>query len=265
MELYFPSKKTFPSISSTGRECMLSCSHCKGYYLQNMIDASKEGLYRTCIGQKALGKAGALISGGSDAFGRVVFDSDELNKCMKIENFKKNIHLGLVDDIPPGIEKADAVSVDLPPSDRVVSDVYHLKEKNQQDYFDMLELFESNGVRYVPHICVGIEYGCIKGEIETIEKLSSYSCDQLVILSLKRTPKAPMTSNHINTSEYEKILIKARDRFKYLNLGCMRNKEREKENLWSYFDKIAWPSKIIKDELARNGVDFRIFDTCCSV
>jgi len=265
LKLFFPSKNTFPSISTTGSRCELMCKHCLGFYLKDMVDASNEGLYQCCMKAKENGAKGALLSGGSNSDGMVPYDLEDLQRCLSIKDFITNLHLGLVDEIKRQYKGANKVSVDLPPSDNVIRNIYNLKENTMEDYFSMLELLEEEKINYAPHLCVGLDRGRISGEEKVLERLESFSSEQLVILTLKRTPNASATKNRLEISEYEKILKKARDRFKYLSLGCMRDREREKEKLWLYFDKIAWPSKIIKDEMQKNGIVCQIYDTCCSV
>ncbi len=241
------------------------CGHCKGFYLGNMLDASGGRMFQICQEAKSSGALGALLSGGSDQYGRVPFDNRDLERCLDMARFKVNLHIGLIDRLPATYLSAKLISVDIPSSDRVVSDVYGIKGKGRNDYFHMLDLLEDEGIRYVPHMCVGLENGVVGGEFRTLEMLESYSFEQLVILSMKRTPRADMTKKQINIGDYEKVLKMARDKFKYLCLGCMRDKDQGKEKLWHYFDKIAWPSKIIKDELKENGIAFKKCDTCCSV
>lgn len=230
-----------------------------------MVDASKTGAYEQCRIARHKGANGALISGGSDLDGSIPYDKEDLERCLGMDGFVTNVHVGLISELKYNYRDAGSISVDIPPSDRVVREIYNLKDRSLSDYIGMLELFEEDGISYTPHICVGIEEGKVDGEFEVLEILQSYSCEQLVILSLKRTPFASMTKNRLNVTDYEKVLKSARDKFKYLNLGCMRDRDNGKESLWHYFDKIAWPSTIIKGELAKMGIDTREFDTCCSV
>jgi len=265
LELFFPNKEKYPSISITGDSCDLMCKHCMGFYLRYMLDASKDGLYKTCLKAKSHGAIGALISGGSDNKGKVPFDREGLKRTLKIDDFVTNLHVGLLENVPVEYCYSNTVSIDVPPSDNVVRNIYNLKDRGRQDYMEMIGLLEEAKVNYVPHLCVGIENGKVSGELETLELLESYSFDRLVILSMKVTPGAQITKNRVNAVDYEKVLKMARDKFKYLCLGCMRDKDKEKEKLWHYFDKIAWPSKIIKDELEKNGIVVQKYDTCCSV
>lgn len=264
MEIYVPSSTSFPSISSSGTFCHLNCEHCKRHYLSNMVDASHNGIYYACRKAYENGASGALISGGSDSKGRVLIDYADLKKVAQIKNFSVNVHTGLTHDVPDVLHHVKCVSIDIPPSDAVVKNIYHLN-KTQEDYFDMVELYEMSRIRYVPHMCIGIEGGKIKGEIDTLERLAAINNNMVVLLSLKRTPGIPFTFNKIMTKPYEKVIKEAREMFKYLCLGCMRDKSKDKEMLWHYFDKIAWPSSIIKAELARNESTITTYKTCCAV
>lgn len=265
MELFFPSRSSFPSISSTGTSCELSCAHCNSYYLRSMADASSCGLYDICAKARSRGAIGALISGGSDRCGMVPHDYKEISRICGLEPFLINIHTGLLRGrVPEELCLADVVSVDIPPSDNAVRDVLGI-EACQKDYFEMLEMLESEKIRYAPHLCLGLENAHIRGEYATLELLESYDFESLVILTLKRTPGAPMTYSLPEAPECENVIKAAREKFKNLTLGCMRDRSRKKEQLWHYFDKIAWPSSIIKEEISRADIDCTKAYVCCSV
>ncbi|MHC1604634.1 MAG: hypothetical protein ACXQTP_01500 [Candidatus Methanofastidiosia archaeon] len=264
LNLYYPSATSFPSVSTTGDRCSLNCSHCKGFYLKKMVDASATGLYETCRKLKENDAKGALISGGSDSSGAVFVDCAELEMVADIPDFILNVHCGLISHVFPVFRKMDAVSVDFPPSDDVIKRIYHL-DKTRNDYVLMLEKLEENRINYLPHLCIGLDGGKVEKEFEAIEILENFTFKSLVILTLKPTPGIPFSKKRVKTEDYEKVIKFARDRFDTLCLGCMRERARDKESLWHYFDKIAWPSRATEDEIFKSNIKFEKFDTCCAV
>lgn len=264
VSLFYPSPTTFPSISVTGSWCGLMCDHCRARFLHTMVDGSTRGIFHVCREAYEGGARGALITGGSTVRGTVPIDYDELERATSFVPFAINVHAGLVEEVPSILRSVAAVSLDIPPSTRVVRDVYHL-DRTQDDYFSVVGLLADAGVRYVPHICVGAEWGRVRGESETLERLASYGCDEIVLLSLRVPPGRKGPFKRVSTHEFEETIKKAREMFKCIGLGCMRDRTSEKERLWHYFDKIAWPSKIVKDELARSERTFHTYETCCAV
>jgi uncharacterized radical SAM superfamily protein len=154
--------------------------------------------------------------------------------------------------------------MDVPPSDYTVRTVYGLKHAGRDSYVSALQTLVDEGVRVVPHICMGIDGKGEHGELETLELLEPI-VDHVVLLSLKRTPGQPHTEKTPGADICEKIIKEARERFKCLGLGCMRDRAPAKERLWHYFDTIAWPSSIIKDELARSERTCTTYEICCAV
>jgi hypothetical protein len=142
--------------------------------------------------------------------------------------------------------------MDVPPSDYTVRTVYGLKHAGRDSYVSALQTLVDEGVKGE------------HGELETLELLEPI-VDHVVLLSLKRTPGQPHTEKTPGADICEKIIKEARERFKCLGLGCMRDRAPAKERLWHYFDTIAWPSSIIKDELARSERTCTTYEICCAV
>lgn len=264
ISLFFPTPATFPSISVTGSWCGLMCDHCGARFLHTMADGTRGGIYRSCRNAYENGAHGALVTGGSTMNGAVPIDYDELERACTLTPFHINVHAGLSEEVPPTLRSVSAVSIDIPPSTRVVHEVYHL-DRTQDDYFSMVEALEEAQVHYVPHICIGAEWGTVRGEGQTLERLASYGCEEVILLSLRIPPGGGDMFKHVTAHEFEDTIKKAREMFKCIGLGCMRDRTPEKERMWHYFDKIAWPSKIVKDELAQSERTFHTYETCCAV
>jgi len=263
LSLYYPGRHTFPSLSCTGSWCGLSCLHCGGRTLHGMADCGNGMLEAVCEQAKIGGAAGALLSGGCTAAGAVPHDYVAMGRVART-GFLLNVHTGLLPDVPPALSRVACVSLDIPPSDHTVQEVYGLSTACQADYFDVLERLLGAGASVCPHVCIGIDGPEGSGEKETLERLASY-VDRVVLLTLRRVGGQPYTDRRMNAKTTEKVIKDARERFKNLGLGCMRDRTPAKERLWHYFDTIAWPSAIMKDELARSERTCTTYETCCAV
>ena len=101
LTLYNPGNN-FMTVSVTGRNCDLMCSHCKGTFLKHMEPVSEpEDLYRLAIDLAGRGGIGILVSGGSDKSGRVPL-SQHYDVLARIKNETElilNVHTGMVEQL----------------------------------------------------------------------------------------------------------------------------------------------------------------------
>ncbi len=67
----------------------------------------------------------------------------------------------------------DAAMIDIIGSNDSIQRVYHLN-LTVDDFDRSLYLLEKNDIPVVPHVLVGIHYGKLKGEEETLRILSKY-------------------------------------------------------------------------------------------
>ena len=217
-----------------------------------------------CETARMRGAKGALISGGCDSTGAVPLPYEDIRRAGGLGGFSLNVHTGLVTDVHEALLHVSCVSLDIPPSDYTVRTVYGISDGSRKAYIDALGALIDAGVRVVPHLCMGIDGKGEHGEVETLGILESF-VDHIVLLSMKRTPGQEHTKKVPSSGNCEKIIKEAREKFKCLGLGCMRDRAPAKERLWQYFDTIAWPSSIIKDELARSERTCTTYDICCAV
>ncbi len=229
-----------------------------------MADSSRGSIGDACETARLHGAKGALISGGCDRTGAVPLPYEEVRRAGLIKGFPLNVHTGLISRVDEALLQVECVSLEIPPSDYTVRTVYGIRDGSRNAYIDALGLLIDAGVRTVPHLCMGIDGKGEHGEVETLGILESY-VDHVVLLSMKRTPGQEHTNRLPTTQNCEIIIKEARERFKCLGLGCMRDRAPAKERLWHYFDTIAWPSSIIKDELARSERTCTTYDICCAV
>ncbi len=206
------------SISVTGNQCKLKCSHCESHYLNGMtpltsLDKIDFNRYQSL-----------LISGGSDENGKVPI-SENFEKLANLpEHLSLNIH--------PGYQSVEAflkfkngkniISFDLPGSDEVIEKVFHLPYSHK-DYQKLFLDFSDHFVT-IPHITIGLNFGLNSDEERSIDFLSENSPEMLVFIVLRPTPNTAMADSPTPTIErIIELLSYARKKLNCpIQLGCMR-------------------------------------------
>jgi len=246
--LYNPTKKSFPALSVTGRECSLDCKHCHKIYLRHMIPITPESLYTLCMNNNL---KGALISGGCNPDGKVPLDNflPTIKKIKEETDLLINVHTGLVDEREAKMLKRariDCVSFDFVIDDKVIKDVYNLN-KSPRDYIKTMKVL-SKYLDVAPHVGIDLNFGKRGKEIEALKILSKFKIKKLVLLVLKPTRGTEMENVEVDLENVYNVFEKASE-FENVSLGCMRprNEEMEKKAFKLGFD-IAKPS-FIKGEM----------------
>jgi len=130
---FYPSKETL-EVSLTGTTCALKCAHCNAQYLSGM--KSKEAILKTIEANPGKFKS-ILVSGGSTVEGKVpILEHMDFIKKVYSMGFKLNFHTGLLTEeeirtIKPYVER---ISFDFVYDDRVIQEVYHLKQKTKERF-----------------------------------------------------------------------------------------------------------------------------------
>jgi uncharacterized radical SAM superfamily protein len=282
IDIFFPGKK-FPSISLTGQRCELNCAHCGGHYIKHMLNApSPEDLIKlgqTLAKQNAVG---ALISGGCDQNGHVMQDEhiQAMHEIKQNTNLKLNVHTGLINS-KQAKELArtgvDVVSIDIVGDPETIKEVYGLNHKPKA-YLDSLYALQSAGFeKIVPHVCVGLHFGKIKGEYKAIEMISEIEPINVVFIVLIPTASTRMQDcEPPPIREVTKLIEFAKNkcaRSKIL-LGCMRprivkyreyNQELESAALDAGINGLVLPSKTTLKKLEKMRNNFNLHHSCCAI
>jgi len=206
------------AISVTGTRCELNCAHCGGHYLKTMTPL-------TAVNDAAQLGASCLISGGCTTAGRVPV-SEHLTALSALKEGRRfNLHVGLVADeeIAGLAAVADQISFDFVGDDATIREVFGL-DRTVEDYVRCYSALKAR-CRVMPHVCIGLHGGEIRGEYRALELLERLGCDGLTFIIFTPTrgtrfagclPPAP--------AEVVRLLVEARRRFPAvpLHLGCMR-------------------------------------------
>jgi hypothetical protein len=275
IQCYYPGR-LFPSISITGKECAMKCKHCNHHYLETMIPAeTPEKLVETCIKIAKDGALGCLISGGFTTGASLPFRNffPALQEIKKRTKLKVNIHIGFMTEdaakklVEYGI---DAVSVDVVGSNETIQDVYGL-DKTTIDYADMLSMSKAVGLNNLdPHICIGINYGKLKGEGEAIKMIRDYGPLRMTFIALNPTKGTEMQdASPPSALTIAKVIAVGRLAMPNIpiSLGCMRPSGAIRAEI-DYLSILAGANRIVVPTPAALGrlgkeYNFERHQTCC--
>lgn len=276
---FFQPGLKFPAISITGDQCALDCVHCNKRYLKSMYPArTPADLITLCQQLDDRGAIGCLISGGCDAEGSVPIGPflDAIATIKQETQLVLNLHTGFL--TPPiaarlGEIGIDVVSFDVNGSDETIQAIYRLNRK-VSDYKQSLDLLEKFHVNFVPHICIGLHYGELKGEIDALEIIRDYSPNIIVFIVLIPPSQGPSKDFFIvpHPDNIAKVFCIARTAFPEteLLLGCMRpggsiRPAIEKQAIESGATSIVLPTRKTREWLVSQGVPIKVFSACCAI
>ncbi|MBN2155534.1 MAG: hypothetical protein JW776_05790 [Candidatus Lokiarchaeota archaeon] len=268
--------KQFVSLSVTGSSCELNCEHCHSHYLSHMQDVSSEDKLRKSLNYLIERNAnGCLISGGCDSDGKVPL----LRFFSTLKEFKQksslifNFHVGLVneEDIRKIAEiQPDFVSFDLTLDAEIIHDVYHLK-KHVNDYISTYKTLIQYGVRTIPHICVGLNFGDIKNEILALHKIANHPVDLIVFLVIIPPLEHPKF-HEVKMDDIRNLFTTARLLFPQteISLGCMRPRGAHRHQIEALavhagFNRYEIPSRKTLALIQKKNLSIQTFNTCCAI
>jgi uncharacterized radical SAM superfamily protein len=217
--IYFSYPLQTQAISVTGANCKLNCGHCGGHYLKHMKDIA-----HISDGDELRARS-FLISGGCTAEGKVPIGEHIKQLTALKEGRKLNLHVGLVneEDIDGIIQIADKISFDFVGDDETIREVFGL-ERKVQDYVDSYVKLRDR-CQVIPHICIGLHGGQIRGEYHALELLQDIGVEGLTFIVFTPTRETRYAA-HLppGIKEVLDILVTARKRFPKvpIHLGCMR-------------------------------------------
>jgi len=280
IKIYTPGKR-FPAISITGNECALECEHCNKKYLDGMTPILDNlELEKYLINLYNNNGVGVLISGGCEPDGSVPLLKfmDTIKKVKKKTNLIINTHTGLLNEETAkklAESKVDIVSFDINLDEEVIQNIYHLN-KNLTNYKSAIELLKKNKLNIVPHICIGLYYGRIHKELESIKfiKESGINPSLIVVIALIPPKSSKLKFERPSPINIAKIIALIRFIFPIteISLGCMRPRgdikvEVERYAIKAGITRIKIPSsktlKWLKKEY--NDINFKFISACCAI
>ncbi len=268
----------FPTISITGDSCSLSCKHCSRHYLRSMVPCTTpDALFSTCLDLASNGARGVLLSGGYNSDGYISFEPflDAIERVKRETGLFISAHTGLVPSWLArelGHAGVDLADFDLVGSDETIKLVLGV-DRTAEDYRSSLHALNRHVPHVVPHICIGLHAGEVKGEREALQIAAEIEPKELVLLVLVPT---------IGT-EFERVfgpspavvgelVADARLRFPMamLALGCMRPRDARRDEielqaLRSGIDRIEIPGERTIEAARAMGLNVKYLHSCCAV
>ena len=280
LKIYIPNER-FPAISVTGTECALECEHCDKKYLNAMIPISNSAELEKFLLELSKKKGtGILLSGGCESNGSVPLLNflDTIKKVKAKTNLIINAHTGFLNEETGkklAEAKVDIVSFDVNMDDEVIRNIYHL-DKDLIEYKRTLDLLKKNNLNVVPHICVGLYYGKLHSELESIKfiKESEINPSLIVIIALIPPKGSNLKFETPKPIDIAKVIAAIRFVFPKteISLGCMRPRgpvkiEIEKYAIKAGITRIEIPSKETLKwvKIFDPRIRFKFFSTCCAI
>ena len=280
LKIYIPNKK-FPAISITGNECALECAHCDKKYLKGMKPIlNNEDLEEFLMNLSKKGGKGALLSGGCEPDGSVPLINylDTVRKIKERTNLIINTHTGLLNEATAkklAEAKVDIVSFDINIDNEVIKEIYHL-EKGISDYESAVRLLKKYGLNIVPHICIGLYYGKLHKELESIKFIKEMGIDPslIVLIALIPPKNSKILFKRPRPEEIAKVIATIRFVFPQteISLGCMRPRgdikiDVEKYAIRAGITRLEIPSKSTIKWLKQVNpeVNLKFFSACCAI
>ncbi len=278
IKVFFPGS-TFPAISTTGDQCALECLHCNRKYLKHMKQApTPEDLLALCRRLDARKAVGCLISGGCNASGSVPLGPflDTIATIKKETRLVLNLHTGfLTPEVAArlGAIGVDVVSFDVNGSPDTMREIYRLN-RGVEDYRESMDLLKQNHVNFVPHVCIGLHFGHLRGEIDALETIAHYAPQALVFIILIPPAEGPSKSLFAmpDPGDVEKIFCIARAALPRteLFLGCMRpgGKEKvpiEQRAIGAGASSVVIPTLKTQEWLQVQGIPTVRYNACCAI
>ena len=276
-ELAQSDRRAFVALSVTGAACGLRCDHCDGEMLRWMQPTDGAALYECCERLAAAGTRGVLISGGSDARGRVPLAAlaGDLARIKERLGLKVLVHTGLLDE--PTAEalasaRVDGALIDVIGDDETIRRVYHL-DRTVADYARALDLLDAHGVPALPHVVMGLHYGELRGEETALRIVAAHDVAGLVLVALM--PLLGTAMQRVAPPETDALVAcmrRARELLpeRPLLLGCARpggeaKVEMDRAAVGLRFAGIAFPAEGTVALAREGGREPRFHEACCGV
>ena len=267
----FGHRGRFPAISITGYGCALSCEHCKGTLLRSMYHVRTPQELKKLLSEfEEKGMHGVLLSGGCDINGKMPWD----RFLPHLMDFNTTLYLiahgGLY--VSRNIAKMfknsviRQVLVDITCDHDTLREIYHIKEPSI--IVKTLDNLYCEGIDVAPHIIIGIYKGKIKGEIHSLDLLSRYQKEKVILVILMPEVLGTLPPP---LDEVVEVFRYARSLFKRVTLGCARPRGEYRraleERLISegLIDAMAlWSNEAIK-KAKDLGYTTNFYEGCCAI
>lgn len=274
---FFITSNYFPSISVTGNECSLKCQHCKGKLLESLVHATScDELVKKSMSLHKKGARGILLTGGCDERGRVPIN-DIIPAIKKIKDKTGMLLIAHTGFISPAEASAlrgsglDGIGFDVIGDMGTAKEVYGLSV-SEREYMESLCSIEDSGLMVFPHVCVGLHFGELRGELRALEMIRVIKPATVIITGLMPVAGTPMAHIKPMPSYFEKVITRALEMFPDtpVVLGCAHSsgKDREKIEMIAMncgVSGIAAPTVNTARFARENGFEVNYYGMCCGL
>lgn len=273
----FITSDNFPCVSLTGSRCQLDCKHCGGRLLSRLIPATPpEKLEMVALRFTDNGAKGMLITGGCDTKGKVpTADAARYIKNIKDQTSLIVIaHTGFITLSEARALKdcsLDGIAFDVVGDTGTAKRVYGL-DVTRDDYLTSLQAISDAGINIFPHVCVGLDFGRMCGELTALELIRHINPTTVVITGLMPVAGTAMSSIKPDPYDFAEVFCRASELFPEIpiTLGCAHSSGRDRElieriALESGVFNIAMPSRSFVRYAHSKGYVIEYFGTCCGI
>jgi uncharacterized radical SAM superfamily protein len=275
---FFYTSKFFPPITVTGTKCAYNCLHCQKRLLGMMIPAEKpQTLINKCIRLEKNGAKGILISGGCLPDFTVPIEkfADAIKLVKKKTRLLIIAHTGLLNEKRAKIlsrSKLDGVAIDIVGSSETTKAIYGVKIQKKK-YIETLNAVKKAHFQIVsPHICVGLHFGKLLGELEALRIVSAINPTTIVLTVLMPLADTSMREYLVKPLDVAKVIALAKIMFPNtpITLGCARSKGVNREKIEEIaisagITNIAMPTRRAYETAKSYGLKIKNYGACCGV
>ncbi len=274
---FFITSNYFPSISITGNQCSLLCQHCRGKLLESLVHATTcEELVRKALSLHKKGAKGILLTGGCDERGRVPI-SDIVPAIKKIKDKTGMLliaHTGFISSEEASALRGsglDGIGFDVIGDMETAKEVYGLSV-SEREYMESLHAIENSGLMVFPHVCIGLHFGELRGELRALEMIREISPVTVIITGLMPVAGTAMARIKPKQADFETVITRAVEMFPDtpVALGCAHSSGKNREEIEMIAMKcgvsgIAAPTVSTARFARENGFEVNYYGMCCGL
>jgi hypothetical protein len=168
----------------------------------------------------------------------------------------------------------DCASVDIVGHDETIHSIYGLSQRSTRDYEKTLKALKTSGVPVAPHICVGLDHGRLRGELQALRLIHSIIKPRTLVLIAFMPTKGTAMANDPPARPEDVARICALTRLLFpqchIALGCMRpggalRRKTEELVIQAGATRLVQPTNTSRQYLQENGFSIRTETACCVV
>ncbi len=253
------------------------CRHCKGKLLESLVYATTcDELVKKALALYKNGAKGILLTGGCDERGRVpISDIVPAIKTIKDKTGMMLIaHTGFISREEATAMRGsglDGIGFDVIGDMGTAKEVYGISV-SEREYMESLRAIEDSGLMVFPHVCVGLHFGELRGELRALELIREVKPATVIITGLMPVAGTPMAHIKPRLSDFEKVITRAVEMFpdNPVVLGCAHSSGKDREEIEMIAMKcgvsgIAAPAVRTARFAVENGFEVNYYGMCCGL